>query len=60
MHCDVQFELYRNTKSLCCLTGTNIILKVNYTSKTQKKKKKHLIVKRSDLWLPEPKAGWGG
>ena len=54
---DVQFEMYRNTKSLCCLTGTNTILEVNYTSKTQKKK---LIVKRSDLWLPEPEASWGG
>ena len=54
---DVQFEMYRNTKSLCCLIGTNTILEVNYTSITQKKK---LTVKRSDLWLPEPEASWGG
>ena len=24
------FEMYRNTESLCCITGTNIVLQVNY------------------------------
>ena len=27
------FEKYRNIESLCCVTGTNIVLQVNYTSK---------------------------
>ena len=30
------FEIYRNIKSLCCTTGTNIVLWFNYTSKTNK------------------------
>ena len=31
------FEMYRNIKLLCCVTETNIVLQVNYTSKTSKK-----------------------
>ena len=30
------FEMYKNTKSLCCVTGTNILLQVNYASKMNK------------------------
>lgn len=29
-----QSEMYGNTGSLCCVTGTNIVLWVNYISKT--------------------------
>ena len=29
------FEVYKNIESLCCVTGTNIVLQV-YTSKTNK------------------------
>ena len=47
-YCGDQFEMYRNNKSLCCVKGTNIVLQVNYTSKTNT-----LIKKRPDLWLPE-------
>ena len=31
---DDHFEMYRNIKSLCCVTGANILLQVNYTLKT--------------------------
>ena len=41
------FEMCRNIKSACCVTGTNIVLEVSYTSKTNSQKK------RSDLQLPE-------
>ena len=41
------FEMYRNIDSLCCVTQTNVVLQINYTSKTNTKKK------RSDLWLLE-------
>ena len=27
--------MYGNTKSLCCVIGTNTVLKVNYTSKKE-------------------------
>ena len=37
-------------KSSCSVPRTNIVLSINYTSKT-----KELIDKISDLWLPE----WG-
>ena len=29
-------ETRRNIESLCCVTGTNIVLSANYTSKTNK------------------------
>ena len=32
------FEMYRNLESLCCVTGTNIVFQVNYTSKTNSEK----------------------
>jgi len=35
--------MYRNIKSLCCVTGTNIVLKVVYTSKTNKFIEKEII-----------------
>ena len=31
------FEMYRNIKSLCCIPRTNLVLLVNYTSKTNKR-----------------------
>ena len=30
------FEMYRDSESLCCITETNMILQVNYTSKKHK------------------------
>ena len=30
------FKMYRDIESLCCVPGTNIVLQVNYTSKTNK------------------------
>ena len=35
-YCDDHFEMYRNIESQCCEPGTNIVLQVNYTSKTNK------------------------
>ena len=35
-HCGDHFEMYGNTKSLCYITETNIVLQVNYTLKTNK------------------------
>ena len=29
-----QLEMYRNIESLCCASGTNTVLQVSYTSKT--------------------------
>ncbi len=55
MYCGVQFEMYRNTKSLCCVTGTNIVLKVNYTSKTQK----HTHREELRLVVTRAGGGWG-
>ena len=52
------FEMYRSTESLCCVPGTNIVLQVNYTSKTNKQTNSQK--KRSDLWLPEAGVGRGG
>ena len=50
--------MYRNTESLCSVPGTNIVLQVNYTSKTNKTNK--LIgKKRSDLWLQRQGVGEG-
>ena len=51
-----RFKMYRNTKSVCCITGTNIVLKINCTSKSTNKQQKKTKKKRSDLWLP----GQGG
>ena len=34
--------MYRNIKPLCCVTGTNIVLQVTYTSKTNK------LIKKTD------------
>ena len=45
--------MYRNIKSLCCIQGTNIVLLVNYTSKTNK------LIDKS-LWLPEAAGGERG
>ena len=33
----VLLEMHRNIPSLCCVTGANIVLWVNYTSKTNKR-----------------------
>ena len=47
-YCGDHFEIYKNIESLCCVTGTKIVLQVHYTSKTNK-----LTEERPDLWLPE-------
>ena len=44
-HCGDHFEMQRNSESLNCVSGTNIVLQVNYTSQTNKqtwKKKKKI------------------
>ena len=51
---DDHFEMYRNIQSLRCVPGTNIVVYINYTSKTNK-----LIEKRPDLGLPEVGVGGG-
>ena len=33
---DDHFEMYRNIQSLRCVPGTNIVVYINYTSKTNK------------------------
>ena len=48
--------MFRNTESLYCVTGTNIVLQVNYTSKTRKQTNSQK--KRSDLWLPAVGGGY--
>ena len=48
--------MYRKTKLLCCITGTNIVLWVNDISKQTDK----LIEKKSDLWLPKASCGERG
>ena len=35
-YCGDKFEMYRNIESLCCVTVTNIVWQVNYTSKTNR------------------------
>lgn len=39
------FEIHRNTESLCCITGTNTVLYVNYNSKTHTKEERILMGK---------------
>ena len=34
------FEMYRDTESLCCITGNNVVLQVDYTSKTKTHRKR--------------------
>ena len=54
------FEMYRKIKSLCCVPGTNNVLQVNYTSKTNKQKKNiRFVVTRSEGWW-EGKLNEGG
>ena len=42
------FEMYRNIESLCCVPGINIVLLVNYTSKTDKSKQTKQIHRKRD------------
>ena len=44
-------EVYRNIKSLCCVTGSNTVLWVSYTSKRNKYRE------RVDVWLSEAEGG---
>ena len=49
------FEMYKNTKSLCCVTGTNSVVGQFYFKTNHRK--------RSDLWLSEAEGseeGWIG
>ena len=50
-HAD-HFEMYKNIKSLCCITKNNTVLQVTYTSKQM-----NLQKKRSGPWLSEVGAG---
>ena len=36
-YCGDHFEMYRNIKSLCCVTRTKIVLQINYTLKANKR-----------------------
>ena len=49
-HCGDHFEMQRNSESLNCVSGTNIVLQVNYTSQTNKQTWKK---KKKDLGLPK-------
>ena len=44
--------MYRKIESLCLVTGTNILLRVNYTSETNKPidKELQLVVTRDGVW----------
>ena len=54
------FEMYSNIRSLCCITGTIVVLQIKNTSKTKTNKKKNSQEKRSDMWLPEAVVGGTG
>ena len=41
---DDDFEVYRNIKSLCCVPKTNMVLQVNYMSKTTNLQKKEIKI----------------
>ena len=49
------FEMYRNIKSLGCVTRTSIVLQVNYTSKTNKQ-----THRKRDQICGYPRQGVGG
>ena len=40
------FEMYRNTELLYCAPGTNIVVQVNYTSKTNSEKETRFVINR--------------
>ena len=44
-YCSDNFAMYKNIKSLCCITGT-VVLQVNYTSKINSQKKMRFVVIR--------------
>lgn len=43
-YCDDDFEVYTNIKSLCCVPKTNMVLQVNYMSKTTNLQKKEIKI----------------
>ena len=47
-YCGDHFEMQRNSESLNCVSGTNIVLQVNYTSQSNKQ----TWEKKIDLGLP--------
>ena len=51
------FEIYRNNKSQCCVKETNIMLQVNYISKT--KRNKQTPRKISDCGYQKQRLGQG-
>ena len=54
------FIMYRNIKSLCCVTGTNRDLEVDYIHKQKKSgKESRFVVTRSEGWW-EGKLNEGG
>ena len=48
-YCSHHFEMYKHFESLYCVTETNTVLWVNYTSKTNEQTNKQTQKKRSDL-----------
>ena len=54
INCGDYFVMHRNTESLYCAPGTNIVWQVIYTATN-----KHTQKKRSDLLLPEWGVGGG-
>ena len=40
------FEMYRNIEPLCCVTGTNAVLQVNYNSKTKSENETRFVIIR--------------
>ena len=43
-HCGDHFVMYRNIESLCSITGTNMVLQVNLTSKKKQNECPCLII----------------
>ena len=56
-YCGDHFEMQRNSESLNCVSGTNIVLQVNYTSQTNKQtwKKKKKRFSATQVWKEERK-----
>ena len=52
--------MYRNIRSLCHIPGTNIVLYINYISKTNKQTNKQTHRKRDQICGYQSCAGLGG
>ena len=50
-HLGDHFEMYQNSESLCCVTGSNIVQQADYASKTNSQKKEvKFVVTRGKGW----------